>query len=155
MWSACHCDARPRSSFQREHFNHATCWTYQDGVAAADGWHKPKSTREKHFDHRARIWSCRPSGRRREHSLDLFLFVFFSITVYHRRHNPKKMRGWGGGGGKKKKALETLSGSSLQELYLHWAHHSGSSVDKYSHILIFQLAWLLFYKHMQTQRGVY
>lgn len=56
---------------------------------------------------------------------------------------------------RKKKESTRNCARSLQELYLHLVQQSGSSVDKYSHILIFQLAWLLFSKHMQTQQGVY
>lgn len=128
-----------RAHFHGSQINHATCWTTMTPWLTLTNETKPAASVRKTT--RAQSGNMLLSHLE-EHNPDL-------SSLYHNQ-NTKKMKAGGG-----KKALETLGGSSLQELYLHCVQHSGSSVDKYSHILIFQLAWLLFSKHMQTQRGVH
>lgn len=53
-------------------------------------------------------------------------------------------------------AMEEIgSAAPPYDFCLHWVQRSGSSVNKHSHILIFQLAWLLFSEHMEAWQGVY
>lgn len=160
-WGVSHCDfsadAGPHSSFHREHISMGDKLTTQPAEPLwRRDWRginktnkiKPavsvKNNKTTEWEYGVVTSSLRPF----EEHKSLILICPFSLC-YH-PHNTKGKKGGG-----RKKALETLCGSSLQESYLHWVQHSGSSEDKYSHILIFQLAWLLFSKHMQTQRGVY
>lgn len=139
-----------RALFHGSQINHATCWTPLTAWLTLTNKTKPAASVRSN---KTAEWYCGvPSRRQRrpsEEHMSTILICVFSIALYH-HHNTKKMKG----GGRNKESTRN-SGSSLQGLYLHWVQHSGSSVDKYSHILIFQLAWLLFSKHMQTQRGVH
>lgn len=133
----------PRAHFHGSQINHITCWTSLTVWLTLTNETKPAVS----------VWNN--MTKEWEYIVTIGLFEntkaqsCFPFSPLHCA-TITTQRKW-----KEEEDMETLCLSSLQELYLHWVQHSGSLVDKYSHILIFQLAWLLFSKHMQTQRGVY